>query len=432
MSSRARLRGVVFLLAAALLATSCGADDDGGARARPRPGVTQTTDGSGNFPSVDEPVTTTRPTGTSDASTTTGADLGEVTFRVTEVATLDSPTALASRPGSSTLYVTERVGRVRALTVGGGGGGEVTVAPAPLLDISRDVSTGGEQGLLGLAFSSDGATIYLSFTNAAGDTRLVSYAMDGDRIDAGTGRQLLAVDQPFANHNGGNVELGPDGYLYFGLGDGGAGDDPDNRAQDPDDLLGKMLRIDPTRPGAGDTPYAIPEGNPYREGGGRPEIFLSGVRNPWRFSFDRDSGDLWIGDVGQNAIEEIDFLTSGTGAGLNLGWSGYEGSRRYLEDRVPESSTPPIFEMTHDDGYCSVTGGVVYRGSRIPALFGAYLYGDYCKPGVEALRLANGVVVEQRQFSDVAVASLVSIDEDNDGEVWLLSLDGGIYRLEPA
>lgn len=408
----------------AALASACGSDSrDGGSTARPRPNVSQTTDASGNFPPVDEPVPTT------GTSTSTAPALSDVAVRVVQVATLDAPTALAARPGSSTLYVTERAGRIRAATVADG---EVTVADEPVLDLSDEIDTDGEQGLLGLAFSPDGAAIYVSFSNLDGDSRLVSYALDGDRIDAGSRRQLLAVDQPpFVNHKGGNVEVGPDGFLYFGLGDGGSANDPDDRAQDPDDLLGKMLRIDPTRPGAGDEAYAIPTGNPYRSGGGRPEIFLSGVRNPWRFSFDRETGDLWIGDVGQSAIEEIDFLPEGTGEGVNLGWSAYEGSRIHIADRAPESSQPPIFETNHEDGYCSITGGVVYRGEQIPALTGAYIYGDYCKPDLEGLRQRDGVVVEQRPLG-VQVPALVSIEEDGQGEIWLVSLSGGLYRLESA
>jgi glucose/arabinose dehydrogenase len=210
------------------------------------------------------------------------------------------------------------------------------------------------------------------------------------------------------------VVLGPDGVLWFGLGDGGSGGDPDNRAQDPEDPLGKLLRIDP------DADSSTP-----------PDIWAIGLRNPWRFSFDRATDDLWIADVGQNAVEEIDFLPAGTAPGTNFGWSGFEGTEIYDEGRVPDESVPPVFEMSHEDGWCSVTGGVVYRGERIPDLQGAYLFGDYCKPGLHGLTLQNSQVAAQRELG-VEVASLVSIDEDADGEVYLLSLDGGISRLDPA
>ena len=418
-------RILAALGAVALVLAACGADDDGTEPgARPAPGPSQTT-------GADPAPTSTSGGGGGD--TGGGAERGDLSaarVTLTEVASLESPTALAARPGSEILYVAEREGRVRELTVAADGTGRV--ADEPLLDISDQVSVSGERGLLGLTFSTDGDRLYVSYTNPAGDSRLVEYAMDGERADPSSRRELLGVDQPFANHNGGAVHVGPDGFLYFGLGDGGAGDDPGNRAQNPDVLLGKMLRIDPTAP-SGDRPYGIPEGNPYADGGGRPEIFLSGVRNPWRFSFDRETGDLWIADVGQNTTEEIDLLPrdGGGGAGTNLGWSGYEGSARYIDERVPENATPPVFEMSHEDGWCSVTGGVVYRGSRIPALRGAYLFGDYCRPAVSAIQAVDGVVRDERELG-VEVSSLVSIDADDAGEVYLLSLDGPVYRLDPG
>jgi glucose/arabinose dehydrogenase len=271
----------------------------------------------------------------------------------------------------------------------------------------------------------------VSHTNAAGDTRLDSYAMKGDRVDAGSKKVLLAVRQPFANHNGGNVVLGPDGDLWLGLGDGGAGGDPGNRAQNPNEALGKMLRIDPLHPRGG-RPYAIPATNPYAKGGGRPEIFLSGVRNPWRYSFDRKTHDLWIGDVGQDAIEEIDHLAAGMGAGTNLGWSAFEGTARYNRKRQASGKViGPVFEMKHSDGWCSVTGGVVYRGKQIPALDGAYLFGDYCKPGLNALRL-DGERVRETAVIAGDTPNLVSINEDGHGEVYLLSLTGTVSRVDPA
>jgi len=419
------------LVALAMVVAACAPDDierSGGDGTVARPGATSTSATTG----------TTASSGTGSPSTGTTnpgrGDLDTARVRLTEVATLEAPTALTARPRSSTMYVAERAGRVRALTVAADGAG--SVGERPVLDITDEVSVGAERGLLGLAFSANGARLYVSYTDPDGDSQLVEYAMAGDRLDISSRRPLLTVDQPFSNHNGGAVHLGPDGFLYFGLGDGGSADDPDNRAQDPDELLGKMLRIDPSAPSDG-RPYGIPEGNPYAGGGGRPEIFLSGVRNPWRFSFDADTGDLWIADVGQNAIEEIDRLprASGGGAGANLGWSGYEGSDRFIEDRIPDQATPPVFELSHDDGYCSITGGVVYRGRRIPALEGAYLFGDYCEPRVQAIQVeggrAVGRVVAERDLG-VEVASLVSIDEGAGGEVYLLSLDGPVYRLDPA
>ena len=216
--------------------------------------------------------------------------LGSVAVTLTEIAGLTQPVALAVRAGDAALYVVEKVGRVTAVRDG-------AVDPTPVLDLTGSVSTGSEQGLLGLAFSPDGGKLYVNFTNPAGDTRVVEYAFSGGRADPSTAREVLAVDQPYANHNGGNLVFGPDGMLWIGLGDGGSGNDPENRAQDLGTLLGKMLRIDPT-PSAGRA-YTIPPDNPFvGQAGARGEIWSYGLRNPWRYSFDRATGDLWIGDVG--------------------------------------------------------------------------------------------------------------------------------------
>ena len=223
---------------------------------------------------------------------------------------------------------------------------------------------------------------------------------------------LLALDQPHPNHNGGNVVRGPDGLLWFGLGDGGAGDDPDNRAQDPDDLLGKILRIDPD--------------------GGEPEIVVSGVRNPWRFSFDTD-GSLWIADVGQNAIEEVDRLPAGEVEGANLGWSGYEGSEPHLDGggRRPEDPVMPVFEYSHDNGNCSITGGFVYRGAALAGLQGAYLFADYCAGRVRAVRLGDDGAFAAEYDLGVWLGGPVSFAADVEGEPYGLSGSGAIVALGP-
>jgi len=337
---------------------------------------------------------------------------------------------LIPRPGDRRLYAAERAGRIRMLRPSGD---HLQVDDKVVLDITDDVTTEVERGLLGLAFSADGSVLYVSHTNADGDSRLESYALRGDgTADASSKRVLLAVKQPFPNHNGGNVVLGPDGDLYFGLGDGGSANDPENRAQDPDELLGKILRIDPTKR-VGGRPYAIPAGNPYLSGGGRPEIYLSGVRNPWRFSFDRTTGDLWIADVGQNAVEEVDWFPKGGGAGRNLGWSGFEGSVSYLDDpgRRPKRSVPPIFEYRHDDdGGCSITGGFVYRGQRIRVLQGAYVFADYCAGKLRALRLgSNGKIIDEGQVG-VDIDQPISFAQDANDELYALSQGGAVLRLE--
>ncbi|MBX3286224.1 MAG: PQQ-dependent sugar dehydrogenase, partial [Actinobacteria bacterium] len=288
-------------------------------------------------------------------STSAGADPDEpddggapAPIEGVEAAKLAEPTFLLVRPGDDHLWVAERAGTVRRLAVSDGGR-TLTPVGDPVLDVSDDTTTDAERGLLGLAFSADGDTLFVSRTNADGNTRLEAYDTTDDGVDASSRRVLLEVDQPFPNHNGGNVVLGPDGKLWFGLGDGGAGDDPGNRAQDPDELLGKVLRIDPD--------------------GGDPEIVVSGVRNPWRFSFDTD-GSLWIADVGQNAVEEVDRLPAGEIEGANLGWSGYEGSEPYLDGdgRRPDDPVMPVFEYRHEDGNCSITGGFVYHGTALAGL----------------------------------------------------------------
>jgi len=358
--------------------------------------VEHPTNPSGDFPPVDNPRR--------DGS------LSDVHVKITEIATLAAPTILVARPRTDELFVGERAGTVRVLHIDANGA--ATVGPMVALDITKDTTDEVERGLLGLAFSADGSHLYVSHTNIDGNSRLEDYRMDGDVAVPTSKRVLLAQEQPFPNHNGGNVVLGPDGKLWFGLGDGGGADDQYNYAQHPDDPLGKMLIIDPARPA-------------------HPEFWALGLRNPWRFSFDRKTHDLWIGDVGQDQWEEIDWVPAGSKAGLNFGWSGYEGSRRYKIPRVPAISVPPVFEMQHSDRWCSVTGGVVYRGTRIPALDGAYLFSDYCRTGLYGLRLTNGAVTDERALGPMA-PQVVSINEDLHGDVFLISLQGGIYRLDPA
>ncbi|MBI2708916.1 MAG: PQQ-dependent sugar dehydrogenase [Actinobacteria bacterium] len=411
-----------------LLSAACGSDGDRSGGADPTvPGrvVSTTTTAVAS--------TSTAGATTSTTSTAVQRALRDVRARLTVVARLEAPTALASRPGSSSLYVTERAGRIRELRPRGAG---FTVVAQPVLDVSSDTTTDGERGLLGLAFSADGRTLYASHTNAQGDTRLAAYRMVGGRADPSSRRVLLAVDQPYSNHNGGEVRLGPDGMLWFGLGDGGGQGDPDDRAQDPQDLLGKVLRIDPRRGSAG-RPYTIPAGNPFASGGGRPEIFLTGVRNPWRFSFDRATGDLWIGDVGASTADEIDRLPAPLDqwAGANLGWSVYEASlpagvpgRRLRGGRL----VGPVYETRLAQGWCALAGGVVYRGSRLPALAGAYLFGDLCKTGINALRMDAGGRVAETAVIATGPPSVVAVDQDRQGEVYVVSLEGTVSRLDPG
>ncbi|HXF56162.1 MAG TPA: PQQ-dependent sugar dehydrogenase, partial [Actinomycetota bacterium] len=368
------------------------------------------------------------PTGPGPGPTTTvgpspgpSPDLDAVRVRLVEVARLGQPLALAVRPGDQALYVAEKDGLVRAVRGG-------RVDPEPVLDLRGQVSQGLEQGLLGLAFSPDGRYLYVNYTDLAGDTRVVEYAVVEGRADPGSRREVLFVDQPYPNHNGGNLAFGPDGYLYVGLGDGGSANDPHGFAQDLGSLLGKLLRIDP-RPFGG-RPYGVPPDNPFvGRPGARPEIWAYGLRNPWRFSFDRQTGDLWIGDVGQSSREEVDFVPAGT-AGANFGWDHFEGSLLVEGDPIP-GAVMPIHEYPTGPEGRSVIGGYVYRGSAIPALVGAYLYSDFYNPRIVAL-VRQGRGVADLRVVHQGVEATASFGEGPDGELYVLSLAGGVYRIEPT
>lgn len=333
------------------------------------------------------------------------------------VVELNEPIAMALRPDDDTLYIAERSGAVQAVRNG-------QVAAAPVIDLSEQISVGGERGLLGIEFSGDGSTLFASYTDVDGNSKLIAYPMQGDTADAEAGRELLAVEQPYANHNGGNVILGPDGMLYFGFGDGGAGGDPNRYAQAHDTLLGKLVRLDPETGEA-------PSDNPFvEEDGFLPEIFAIGMRNPWRFTFDRRTGDLWVADVGQDEIEEINVTPAGEQAGRNYGWSIFEGTNPYNGSEQPDDAVLPVFEYSHDEG-CSVAGGYVYRGSAIPDLRGAYLYGDYCGGWVRALRVRDGEVIDRADLG-LDAAELLSFGQDADGELYVMTLGGRVDRIVPA
>jgi glucose/arabinose dehydrogenase len=340
-----------------------------------------------------------------------------------QVAKLEQPLAMAVRSGDPALYVAEKTGRVIAVRNG-------RVDPISVLDLTEQVSLGGEQGLLGLAFSPSGQRLYVNYTDTNGDTRVSGYAMRERRADVATRRDVLFVDQPYSNHNGGNLVFGPDGYLYIGLGDGGSGGDPRGNGQSMTTLLGKMLRVDPEPPG--ERPYAIPPDNPFVERpGARPEIWSFGLRNPWRYSFDRETGDLWIGDVGQSAWEEVNLQPSGSSGGENYGWNLMEGDHPYGDGEPPAEAVRPVFEYSQDDGGCTVTGGYVYRGESIPDLYGAFVFGDFCLGELEALRLRDGRVIDHRVLGAV-VPNLSSFGEDTRGELYAMSLGGVLYRLAPG
>ncbi len=374
--------------------------------------------------------TTTAPPATPPASTTPPPDLSAISVKLTEIATAASATAMAVRSGESALYVTEQEGRVRRIKVTDDGKGRITYSleRTPVLDIRDDVTAGGEQGLLGITFSPDGRRMYVAYTERDGRQRVDEYRMADTRVDTASRRMIFEIDDFAPNHNGGEVIFGPDGFLYYGMGDGGGGGDPHDTGQDPSDMLGNLLRVDPE----GGDPYGIPDGNPFKDGGGAPEVYAYGLRNPWRFTFDRSTGDLWIGDVGQGEYEEIDFLpaASGAGNGANLGWSEREGAHSYDGGDMPDGAIDPIFEYDHSEG-CAVIGGYVYRGTKIPALDGAYLFSDSCQGELRVLVQQNGAVAAERRLG-VEVPSPSSFGEGPDGELFVVSLGGTVYRIDPA
>jgi glucose/arabinose dehydrogenase len=379
-------------------------------------------------PSSSDPSITVSPTSTTSptpSATFSPAppDLAAVRIRLVEIATLEQPLALAVRPGSPNLFVAQKTGAIVVIRNG-------RVDPTPVLDLTGDVSLGSEQGLLGLAFSPNGRELYINHTDPSGDTHVTGYDIVRGRADPRSRRDVLVIEQPYANHNGGNLAFGPDGYLYVGMGDGGSGGDPHGNGQSTRTLLGKMLRIDPRAEDG--RPYAIPPDNPFvGRADVRPAIWAVGLRNPWRYSFDRLTGDLWIGDVGQNDWEEIDFQPAGSSGGENYGWNILEGTHPFFGEEVPGGGVPPVFEYSHAEGGCTVIGGYVYRGEAIPELSGAYLFGDLCIGEIEALRVEGRRVTGHRVLGPV-VPNLSSFGEDGRGELYAMSLDGGVYRIAPA
>jgi glucose/arabinose dehydrogenase len=335
-------------------------------------------------------------------------------------------TGAPGQPGR--LFIVQQSGQIRILQNG-------RLVGRPFLDVSRRIAAGGEQGLLGLAFHPGYARngrFYVNYTDRSGDTRVVEYRRaSATRADPRSARVLLGIDQPFSNHNGGALAFGPDRMLYIATGDGGSGDDPQGNGQSTGSLLGKLLRIDVDRR-TGGRPYGIPAGNPFASGGGRPEIYHYGLRNPWRFSFDRARGDLWIGDVGQNAIEEIDYRPRGAGGGANFGWRAFEGRAPHIGGagalRGPSRHTPPVAQYSHSEG-CSVTGGYVSRGGRVPALAGRYVYADYCSGTVWSMRAGpNPGGVRRETRLGVRLSNVTSFGESLNGDLYVLA-GGSLYRF---
>jgi glucose/arabinose dehydrogenase len=353
----------------------------------------------------------------------------------TLVTGLDDPVYITSaKDGTGRMFIVEQGGRVLVRKDG-------AVLPQPFLDIRAYVTTGSEQGLLGLAFHPSFETnrrFYVNYTNRNGNTVIREYrasTSNPDRVESGSGRTILKVVQPYTNHNGGMIEFGPDGYLYIGMGDGGSANDPGNRAQRLDTLLGKMLRIDVN--GTTSTrAYRIPASNPYVGRSGLNEIWQRGLRNPWRFSFDRANGNLMIADVGQGSKEEINRATrtsSGPGRAWNFGWRRMEGRGcNAVYDRTCSTSglRLPFYQYSHLDGRCSITGGYVYRGSAIPALVGWYVFADFCSGEIFAVRANASYPTSRVRLRDTS-GNITSFGENAAGELYVVTRQGTIHLIAP-
>ncbi len=343
------------------------------------------------------------------------------------VSGLNKPTDLAEIPdGSGLLVVLEQVGTIRAMKKSG------DLLAAPFLDLTDRVgSQNTEQGLLGLAFHpkyADNGYFYVNYIDLSGNTVIARFSgkPGSAQADPKSEKILLQVKQPYPNHNGGGVVFGPDGYLYLSLGDGGSGGDPQNHGQSLTTLLGKIMRIDVNQ---GD-PYAIPADNPFAKGGGLPEIWAYGLRNPWRFSFDRATGDLYIADVGQNLYEEINFVAAGSPGGLNFGWNYREGLHLYKGSPPAGSKfVDPVWEYGHDQG-CSISGGFVYRGQAVPQLQGTYIYADYCSGRIWGLTRGADVNWTNRVLTETST-SISGFGLDLAGDLYVLEhAEGRVLRLE--
>jgi glucose/arabinose dehydrogenase len=407
--------------ALALVLTACGGDES--PAADPAPTVDAPSTNTGEAEPDAEPET--EPAREAEApepddEPPVGAPDLTVAVALTTVAELGAPIAADVGPDEQ-LYLADRGGTVHRLTDDG--------VSDPVVDLSDETTTDSERGLLGIAFAADGSELYLSYTDRGGDTTLDAVTVVDGVPDPDQRRTVFTLDQPYGNHNGGDVQIGPDGLVYLGLGDGGGGGDPLRAGQDLTTPLGALLRIDPQ----GADPYGIPGDNPFLDvDGAAGEIYAYGLRNPWRFSFDPDTGDAWIADVGQNTREEVNRVPFADLAGANFGWNLMEGTLEF-EGSEPDDHVTPIYEYdTNGPEGCAVTGGVVYRGSAIPELVGAYLYSDACNGAIRALAVdADGEVVEQADLG-IDGGRVVAFGVDADGEVLVFDLGGTVGRIVPA
>ncbi len=432
-SPRRTRPAVIAAATLALVAAACGSGDadDSFGNADDSFGVAQPTASAATTTpdaptETDVPPTTTEPA----ASIPTAAveeTLTQPTVTVTDVGVFDRPVHVAHRRERGEIYVVEQPGRVVAVT---------DQSSQEVLDLTDLTNASGEQGLLGLAFHPTVDLAYVFHTDLSGDTVVAELAVDpaSSAFDRDSYREVLTVAQPFSNHNGGQLAFGPDELLYIGLGDGGSGGDPERFALDPSSRLGKILRIDPVA--AGDQPFTIPADNPFvGDAGTDPAIWSLGLRNPWRFSFDHDTGDLWIADVGQVDFEEINrsMAVDGRDAakGANFGWSAFEGFEPFNTDQSAPGAVVPLFVYDHADGRCSVSGGTLARGDAVTDLRGWYVFGDYCTGQIWALD-PTAPPSDPRVFEIAQLDQVVAIAAGPSGNLYAVSNSGTVARLDPG
>lgn len=417
--------GALAIVGAAAALSACASSDD----TPDAPETVEVTE------TVGDPTTSTEPVDVStetESSVEVDADIvdrpsplagGAPEVVATEIATTTQPIGFALRPGDDRLFVIDQDGGIMALDTETGAVEEVA-------DLRSFTAARGEQGLLGLAFSPDGDRAYVNHTDLDGDTVIAEYRVESDgRLDIESRRVLLEIDQPFGNHNGGRVVIGPDALLYIGMGDGGSAGDPLRLATDLSSLHGALLRIDPTP--TADDPYQIPTDNPYLDiDGARPELFAIGLRNPWGFGFDEVTGDLWVADVGQNEYEELNLVRAGAdgtvaGAGVHFGWSAFEGFSDFNDDVIATDHHRPVLVYEHGERGCSITGGDVYRNGSITELESTYVFSDFCSGRLWAFDADADIEVELLQLDRVAAVS-----RGPDDEIWVASHNGTIWRID--
>jgi hypothetical protein len=465
---RSPRRSAISALALSVVAAACVGSSDGTASGPaitlgtvPDPGVTldssPNTEPADTEPAVTEPAVTdassttvltpspeadlpTEATATEPApATTLPGPLPPPDVRLIEIASFEEPVEATGADFDTRLFIVQNGGTVIAVD----DESNTIVFDVSAVDATTFTDDGNEQGLLGLAFHPDLDLAYVNFTDAEGHTVIAEFEHDPltYEFDHTTFREVLTVDQPFDNHNGGEIVFGPDDLLYIGTGDGGSADDPNRDALDVSSRLGKILRIDPVATDAG--PFTVPDDNPFVGiESADPTIWSLGLRNPWRFSFDSLTGDLWIADVGQNRLEEIDLApaTDGldAGKGISFGWSAFEAADRFNEDQPAEGHMLPVASYVHEDGDCSISGGVVARNSSYNGLNGWYIYGDYCSGRMWALDTTSvastpgGPVGEPTIIKIATVPGLSAVVEGPFGDIYALSVNGPVYRLAPA